>query len=145
MCGNVASSPFKVIGVDAGADGERADVEQQERMAVGLGLGDHFGADVAARPGFVIHHDRLLPDVAQLLADRARKHIGGAARRERHDDADRLAGEGRRSLRRGGSRKREQGACDNKAYPIRAWNSVPPRLRDVTQIWAFSLCLAKKN
>ena len=58
-------------------------------VAVGLGAGGALRADVAAGAGLVLDHDRLVPALAQLLADDARKHVDAGARRERHDDEDR--------------------------------------------------------
>ena len=43
-------------------------------------------------PGLVVDDDRLLGDPRHLLPERARELVGGAARRERHDEGDRLVG-----------------------------------------------------
>jgi hypothetical protein len=70
-----------------------AHVDQQQGVAILLGLGDQVGADIAAGAGLVLDHDRLADGVLQLRADEARQDVRGPARRERHDDPDRL-GEG---------------------------------------------------
>ena len=46
------------------------------RMAVGLGARGRLRADVAARAGLVFDDHRLVPALAQLLADEARKQVG---------------------------------------------------------------------
>ena len=76
--------------VDADVDRERRDVAEQQRVAVGRRLGDGVGADHAARAGAVVDDDRLAERLGQRLLHDARIEIDRAARRERHDDADRL-------------------------------------------------------
>ncbi|MCY1375134.1 hypothetical protein D9M69_625240 [compost metagenome] len=68
----------------------RAGHAHHQRVAVGRRLGDEVGADVPARARAVVDHHRLAPVLAHLHGDQPRRRIGGAARRERHDDADRL-------------------------------------------------------
>ena len=67
--------------------------------AVRLGLGHHPAADRPARAGLVLDDERA----ADLLLDRLGEHsaddVGGAARGEGHDDADRLVGIGGGILR----------------------------------------------
>ena len=86
--------------IDARADRERTDVGEQQRVAIGRGLGDDLRADVAVGAGLVLDDDRLAPRFRELLADRAREDVRRAARRVRHDDADRLCGIGLRVRRR---------------------------------------------
>ena len=64
-------------------------------------------ADVAAGAGLVLDHDRLVPALAQLLADDARQHVDAGAGRERHDDEDRAVGKPL-CERRGGEHQRER-------------------------------------
>ena len=47
------------------------------------------GAEIAGRTGLVFDHHRLADRRRQLWADQPRQNIGGAAGRERHDDAHR--------------------------------------------------------
>src|SRR6266850_1659336 len=76
-------------------------------MPVGHGLRDEVGADMAARTGSVLDHDRLGPDPRELRLHDARERIGAAARRERHDDVYRLR---RKFLAKGSSRDEHDGA-----------------------------------
>jgi hypothetical protein len=85
---------LEVVGqllVDAGRDRvvHRAD---QQRVAVGFGLRDVVGAERRARPGLAFDDHRLAEARLQLVGQRARQHVGGAAGRERHDQRDRLVG-----------------------------------------------------
>ena len=72
------------------------------RVAVGLGFRREIEPDGErpARP--VVDHDLLAELLAELRAEDARDRIGGAARRLRHDQPDRLVG------KFGGRRKRER-------------------------------------
>ena len=66
---------------------------EQQRVAVGLCLGDIFGTDVGERPRFEFNHHRHTRQRPHVLRQLARKHDGPASRwRIREDDADRLAG-----------------------------------------------------
>jgi hypothetical protein len=62
----------------------------QDRVAVGIRMGDHVARDVAAGARLVLDHHRLAPHLLQAVADEARGDIGRAARRERHHDAHRF-------------------------------------------------------
>ena len=64
-------------------------------VAVGRGADDLGRGDVAAGAGFVVDDDRLPQRLGELLRHDARHHVGAAAGREAHDDADRLGGPGR--------------------------------------------------
>ena len=91
--------------VQARVDRVRAHGAHFQRVAVGRGLGDQLRADVAAGAGPVVDDDRLAPCVGELLRDGAGEDVGGAARRERHDEADRLR---RIGLRPGARRERRE-------------------------------------
>jgi hypothetical protein len=69
-----------------GPDRVRARGAHQQRVAVGGAFRYEFTADGAARAGLVVHHDGFRPQVAQLLRQHARQHVGRAAGGERHDD-----------------------------------------------------------
>src|SRR5258707_14260885 len=70
-----------------GIDDEAPRSDRKQRVAVGHRLGDEVGADVAARAGTVLDHDRLPPGLGKLLGDQAHDDIVRPARSERHDDA----------------------------------------------------------
>ena len=73
--------------------GGHADVVQQQRVAVGRGLGHLGGAQRAAGAADVFDDDGLAAQrLAQRLGQVARHLVGGPAGRERHDDGDRLVG-----------------------------------------------------
>ena len=73
-------------------DRERVERHQQQRVAVGRGLGDELGADHLARADAVLHHHRLLPCRGQLLAHHARRDVDRPARRRPHDHAHAFSG-----------------------------------------------------
>ena len=64
----------------------------EHRVAVGRRLLHRFGADEARRAGLVVDDHRLLGDARDLLPERARELVGGAAGRERHDERELLVG-----------------------------------------------------
>ncbi|MPM72548.1 hypothetical protein SDC9_119524 [bioreactor metagenome] len=70
----------------------RAHGAHEQRVAVRRSACGHGAANVAARARAVVHHHGLTELLRQILRDHARQNVGGAARRERHDDGDRLAG-----------------------------------------------------
>ena len=74
----------------------------QHRVAVGLGLGDHAGAERGAGAAAVFDHEGLAELPADLFEHGAGGDVGSAAGRERHHDLDRLLGGP--VLRRGGMR-----------------------------------------
>jgi hypothetical protein len=73
-------------------DRHRAAGGHQQRVAVGRLLGDEVAGDVAVGAGAVLHHHRLAERLRQRRRHGARDLVGGAARREAHDHADRLVG-----------------------------------------------------
>ncbi|MNV70589.1 hypothetical protein D3C71_1635630 [compost metagenome] len=79
--------------------GQRA---HQQGVAVGLRLGDLVGANVARRARAVFHDHGLAQRARQFLRQHAADHIGGAPRRVRHDQADRLVRVGIGGQGRGG-------------------------------------------
>ena len=84
------------LGVDRGADRQRADVAQQQRVAVRRRLGDEVGAQVAVGAGLVLHDHGLLERLRQRLADGAGDDVRRPAGRVRHDDAHGLGRPGGR-------------------------------------------------
>ena len=82
--------------VERGADRQRAGVTQQQRVAIGIALGDRLGTDRAAGAGAVIDHDLLAEQFAHLVGNGATDDRGAAAGREWNDQRD---GAGRIGLR----------------------------------------------
>ena len=78
----------------------------QQRVAVGGGLGNDVGANVAACTGTVVHDKRLAKSLGQLIGHHAGQDVGGAAGREGHHDLHRFGGPG--GLRQGRQRGRYQ-------------------------------------
>ena len=66
----------------------RGAFHQQQRVAVGRGLGDGVSADHAAGGGSVLHHHGLLQPLGQLLRDQPADRIDAAAGTDRHHDGD---------------------------------------------------------
>ena len=89
-------------------DGERGRRRGQQRVAVGVRAREGFRADVAGRAGAVLDHHRLLPDLAQRIADEARQRIGRSAGGIGDDDLDGLGGEALRRRRPAGHRQRDE-------------------------------------
>jgi hypothetical protein len=72
------------------ADHHGAETSQQDGLAVRIGAGDEFGGDGAARSTAIIDDDVVAEFLRQLARQDPRHLIDRAARRERHDDLDRL-------------------------------------------------------
>ena len=96
-------------------DAVRADRAHQQGVAVRCRLGHFGGAEVAAGAGLVVDDEGLAEGALQLRRQRAGQQVGGAAGRERHDDAHRLARPGGLRPRRSGQRQSgdKQGAAAN--------------------------------
>src|SRR5690606_17520312 len=60
----------------------------QDRVAVGLGLGDNAAADIAAGAHAVVGDDALTPHFAQFLPDQASDDVSGATRGKGNDDGN---------------------------------------------------------
>jgi len=95
-------------GVERADRGERQIHRKQQRVAVGRRTRHVFGADVGRAADPVLDQNRLAERLAQRLGDEPRLHVVGAARREGHDQMDRL---GRVCLRR--RRRGERQYCGN--------------------------------
>ena len=100
-----------MLRIEVRIDRHHAARTHEQRVAVGRLLGDDFAADVAVGAGAVLHHHRLAQRLLQRLADGARELVGRAARREVHDDADRLAGPGLGEGRCRARRRRQRAAA----------------------------------
>ena len=72
--------------VEIGIDGMRGGRRHQQRVAVGIAVGDEGRADVGAGAGLVDDGERLLERGGILIRHHARQDVGVAAGRERHDD-----------------------------------------------------------
>src|ERR1700730_12276475 len=69
-----------------------ADRTQHERVAVGRRIGDPLRPGHAAGATHVLDHYLLAHDLAHALRNDPAQHVGRAARRERNDHGQRLAG-----------------------------------------------------
>src|SRR6185295_6409386 len=95
--------------VDVRVYGERADVADDQRVAVGLGVRRLLHGDVAATAALVLDHDLLAEALGHLLGGEPRHDRRAAAGGEGNEQAD---GFGRVSLRVRDSR--EEGNCQNQ-------------------------------
>ena len=82
---------------------------QKHGVAVGRGLRDGLGPDVAASATFVFNNDLLAPQLRQSVRQRAAERIAAAAGWKRHDEAHVAAGIVLRACRRR-PRRRDGGA-----------------------------------
>ena len=96
------------LGVQRGVHRERGGVKHQ-RVAVGRGLGDGGGADLAAGTGLVFHDHGLAQRLAQLGRHQPRHGVGAAAGRVGDDQRDRFAGPG--AVRTGRGHKAAASRC----------------------------------
>jgi hypothetical protein len=91
-----------------------ADRPDEQRVAVGRALRRRVRADHRAGAGLVLDDDRLPEPRRELLPERARDDVDPAARRERHDEAQRLRRVGlRRGWQRGGKQRRDGEEADD--------------------------------
>ncbi|MNR27262.1 hypothetical protein D3C85_1445280 [compost metagenome] len=94
--------------VERGVGRQGTHVAKQQRIAVG---GRPSGPGLpyrAARAGHVLDHDALLDLLGQTFGQRPRKHVGGAASGERHQQRQRPAWIGIGLSRARRHRRREQ-------------------------------------
>jgi hypothetical protein len=85
--------------------GHVAHRRHEERVAVGVGARRGLGADGAARPGAVLDHHSLAPDIGEARREEAGDDVGASAGREGDDD---LHGLGWESVRRSPQQNQEQ-------------------------------------
>ena len=62
---------------------------RQERVAVGIRLGDERCADAAGSASAVLDHERLAQRLLQMRLEETRDDVGAATGRKRHNDAHR--------------------------------------------------------
>ncbi len=117
----------RILGVGGGVGRHRAHSGDAERVAVRRGLGQRVGADRAAATATVLHHHGLAQLAAQRVGHGAADDVGGAARRERYDQADRLVGI---RLRVGDARlcQAQHGQGDGRARFQNCFQEMPPIL-----------------
>jgi len=65
----------------------------QQRVTIRLGARHHLASDAATRPRPVLDDHGLAERDLQFLRDLTGEYIGGTARREGHDQVDRLGRE----------------------------------------------------
>jgi hypothetical protein len=81
----------------------------QDRVAVGGGLGDRAGAEIAAGAALVLDHHVLAEPRPELFPDGARDAVGKSAGRGGDDDGDRLRRIRLLGRRRRGNERRKRG------------------------------------
>ena len=89
--GEIAIGIERQLGEHEGVDRQRADVADDQRVAVRLRLGHRLHGDIAGAPGAVVDDDFLAQTLGHFAGEGARHDRRAAARRERHHQADRFA------------------------------------------------------
>ena len=89
----VAHGVIRQLAIKGRVDRVRADSRHQKRLPIGDRPRDGVGPDRAARAATIIDHDRRLERFAQHLRQRPGDDVGRTTGRERHHEADLLAGE----------------------------------------------------
>jgi len=105
--------PADVVGLvfqHGGVDGQRADVAEDEGVAVGRCLGDFLHRQHAGAAWFVLDIDALAELLAQFAGDSPRDDFRGAAGGEGHHEAHRLRRPDRCSLAKRGRQGQRRGA-----------------------------------
>ena len=115
------------LGVDGRVGGRGRHRGHAQHVAVGRGLDHLERADRAAAAGLVLHQHLLAQFLAQAGRDDARDDVGGAARREGHDQADRLAREGLGQGQRGRQGRHGQGGLQQSQRHGRVLRWCPDR------------------
>ena len=85
--------------------GDVAREDHHQRLPVGLGADQRLRRGEAVRAGAVLDDDRDAEHLFEIARDVARDHVGGAARREADQPADRTGGP---ALRAGAARTARQ-------------------------------------
>ena len=112
------------LGAHRGVHGEGGARTHQQCVAIGRRLGHGTRTDGGARPGAVVDDHALPQQVAHLLADQPAQHVGGATRRKRDHERDRLGRE-RTVLRHGGGpRSGPQGTYHGRQKQLLAVHGV---------------------
>src|SRR5690606_30711926 len=96
------------FGVQAGVDGMRGEVVEQQGIGSWLGPRDNIRCDGGTRARAVFHNNGLAQHSAGLIGYGARHHVGDAAGGKADDHAYGLGGEA--SLRLSGAGREGQGA-----------------------------------
>ena len=102
--------------------GERLGRQDADRIAVVRRIGAGAAADIHGAAGTVLHHDRLAPALADLIAEHAHEHVAGAAGAGRGQRPDRP----RRVILR---RRSRASAEHDKAPKQNAARPTPPSRR----------------
>ena len=86
---HVADEVERQILIKRGVDGVGR-IDQEHRVAVGIGLGGHFGREIIAGARLVLDDELLAHMLRQILSDQARDDVGRAARRIADQPAHRV-------------------------------------------------------
>ena len=100
------------LGIDMGIDGDAAVGMKEQRVAVGGGLRDRVGGDVAVGARAVLDHDRPSQRLLHVVGEQPRGDIRRAARWDGHQDLDRSRWKGSLCLRHRGEQDNEQHDCN---------------------------------
>jgi hypothetical protein len=118
--------------LDRGVDGVVVQ-HQQERVAVGLGLGDAVAGNAAAGARLVLDHEGPAELLGQPLADQSGDDVGRAARAIALDDVDRPRGPSlwpsrpRQRRQRGSARCEQQRSARRSHGALRAKKTTTQR------------------
>jgi hypothetical protein len=111
---------------DRGVDRDRADVPEEDRVAVGRGLGGRVHGDVARCAGTILDDDRLAEDLGEPRADDPRNDVRRATGGEGNDHPDRTIRVGRLAQRK--RRKERQRERDHRRSNRVPHHGSVPRL-----------------
>jgi hypothetical protein len=81
----------RLVRKDVGVHRQRADVAHDDGVSIGCGLGHVLHRRNAGAAALVVDEHGLPQLLGQFVGHRARDDLRRATRRERHDEADRLA------------------------------------------------------
>src|SRR5262249_51439829 len=103
--------------IDRRIDGVRADRVDEQRVRVAFLLRDELAGDVAGGARAVLRDDLLSPFLGELLRERPRQDVRGAARRKGDDDAHGARREGLRPRGAVQPQDREQRTAGEGTHP----------------------------
>jgi hypothetical protein len=107
--------------VERRVDHERAGLREQQRIAIGRGLGDRGSAEHMRCAALVLDDDLLAPALREPLPNRASDHVGHPARSGRDRDGDGAHRIGLRLRRGRGPDARQQDEREAFHFPLFAF------------------------